>query len=460
MASASASECTCENSNESEHGAGVADADGGASIQELLDSMRPAVHVCAVPEDVPAAGGILAELHDTYGFRLCGAAGPCAAADASDCPARAFLLVARPATAADAACVESLDAAVDDGRCVRPVCFEEQRAAAAALPKALARRLAQFEWTALPPGASPADRDDAIESLAASLLRDARRPRGAPAPPGPGDVERDPALAAVARFARRELAVPQPPEPYVPPRAARPASKVTTDLRAEVNAFLAKLELAKGPDGRAPHHKVLLLVGDSGASKSTFLRRLHRESCREWAQPADGGAGPSIPPTVLVPLDEVADDPRPSGPLAALRRLAARRLGVPAAALPAIRDRFGLVLLLDGYDEVAGEGGRIVAGPVGDPNLWRGGDLGAWASGAVVACGSELRSRLSLAQTEAIFAPADREGGAARPNGLLQLTVRPLTKPDIDEYLEDYAELHEGTIGAIPAAEYESQVRI
>eukprot|EP00741_Cyanophora_paradoxa_P017565 tig00020999_g16967.t1 len=433
------------------------------SIEELLDSMRPAVHVCAAPEDVPEAGAVLAELQDTYGFRLCGAAGPCAAPDASDCPARAFLLVARPATAADAACIESLDAAVDDGRCVRPVCFEEQRAAAAALPKTFARRLAQFEWTALPPGASPADRDDAIESLAASLLRDARRPPGAPAPAGPDlhdlpkDVEGDPALAAIVRFARRELAVPQPPEPYVPPRAARPASKVATDLRAEVNAFLAKLELAKGPDGRAPHHKVLLLVGESGASKSTFLRRLHRESCREWAQPADGGAGPLIPPTVLVPLDEVADDP--SGPLAALRRLAACRLGVPAAALPAIRDRFGLVLLLDGYDEVAGEEGRIVAGPIGDPNLWRGGDLGAWASGAVVACGSELRSRLSLAQTEAIFAPADREGGAARPNGLLQLTVRPLTKPDIDEYLGEYAELHEGTDYAIPAAEYEAQVR-
>eukprot|EP00741_Cyanophora_paradoxa_P013225 tig00000178_g12774.t2 len=315
-----------------------------------------------------------------------------------------------------------------------PRCALEQDAAAAAA-EAIALRIAG--------GADAAHGNDATDSVALSHE---------------AEIPNDPLLGPLVKYVRGELegddlstglAV------YVPPKASDRAKK-QLDLHEEAAAFLR--QFAPGPQPppvaaagcaaesfqpfRSAKHRVLLLLGDAGTSKTTFVCFLHREACRRWARgepPAD------CPATVLVPLPELVGEP--GGPRRGLREFVAGRLGVPSGELPSLRRRFGLVLLLDGYDETGEK-----------ENLWKTNKIGDWASGAFVSCRTEYLASLDTAKPENLFAPVV-SGDAPDVTRLRQLATLPFSRGQVEEFLGKYVLLHGLEEGAWPFERYAAELR-
>eukprot|EP00741_Cyanophora_paradoxa_P006760 tig00001038_g6538.t1 len=147
-------------------------------------------------------------------------------------------------------------------------------------------------------------------------------------------------------------------ELYVPPKTTTdPARRCVVDLLSHTIAFLARALPAAAealPDpttGTAPA-RALLIAGEPGSSKSTFLAFLHRRACEQWRRTH------GRPPR-------------------------AKALRVSEDALEDIQTSRGLVLLLDAYDELDCRGGP-------PPRLWPENDLADWASGVIVTCRSAL----------------------------------------------------------------------
>eukprot|EP00741_Cyanophora_paradoxa_P001637 tig00000498_g1588.t1 len=211
----------------------------------------------------------------------------------------------------------------------------------------------------------------------------------AAASPRPGDADADavagPLDSILSEFAAREL---------------RALDEAEEELEGERRAYRA-----------------LLLHGPAGCSKSLLLRRLHRAACSDAAAAPAGAAG--LPVTVLLQLPEALAG-REEEP-GALRAAAAARLGLPAAALPALAAARGLVLLLDAFDELAGPA-------VHGPGLWDAHGIAAWASGTAVACRSELLEPLAPPALERLFG---EEGGPP----LRQLAALPFSGAQVRRYL-------------------------
>eukprot|EP00741_Cyanophora_paradoxa_P022892 tig00021522_g22112.t1 len=292
---------------------------------------------------------------------------------------------------------------------------------------------------------------------------DARLADGGPSAPDPialsheASAANDPLLAALAKYGRAELErddLTAGLALYVPPTATDPARREALDLDAEARplpslpfpslfskassqatAFLRQFaapaappEAGAGADlARAARHRALLLLGDAGTSKSTFLRFAHRRVCHQWVR--GGAADPSgqLPATVLVPLPELAD--APGGVRKAVRQAVAARLGLAPEALADVRRRMGLVLLLDGYDET-GETG----------NLWDSNGIGDFASAVIISCRTEYLASLPTKRPERTFAPV--EGGQFEVSKLRQLATRPFNRFQVEEYLGKYALQH------------------
>eukprot|EP00741_Cyanophora_paradoxa_P005080 tig00000851_g4922.t1 len=217
------------------------------------------------------------------------------------------------------------------------------------------------------------------------------------------------------------------------PRRLQPAAG---DVVVNVNVE-AKPAAGQRADANARPKRVLLLLGGAGTSKSTFLRSLQRDACGRWANPGDGAGAERLPVTVLVSLPQLAG--MKGGVEGGLRQHVADKLGVPVEDLPALRDKFGLALLLDGYDEM---------GTTSGVNLWQANDVSVWADGAILTCRTEfLASLVKGKPPEDCFAPSgeDKSPGA---KGLAQLHTVPFDTKQREEYLRRYSERHAGEEGA------------
>eukprot|EP00741_Cyanophora_paradoxa_P016643 tig00020934_g16072.t1 len=165
---------------------------------------------------------------------------------------------------------------------------------------------------------------------------------------------------------------------YVPPKATTdPTRKNVVDLFDHVSAFLGRAL----PGAAAGASKALLIAGEPGSSKSTFLAFLHRRTCEQWRRThgrMPRGEG-RLPATCLLRLSRLGRVAAASG----LRAAVARAMHVAESDLQKIRKSRGLVLLLDAYDEL-----ECRDGP--PPDLWPDNELADWASAVVVTCRSAL----------------------------------------------------------------------
>eukprot|EP00741_Cyanophora_paradoxa_P013763 tig00020710_g13286.t1 len=310
------------------------------------------------------------------------------------------------------------------------VCYlEDGEAVARSASAALAMRLRRFPRCALEQDADAAAAS--AEAIAARIAggADADAAHGKDATDSvalshEAEIPNDPLLGPLVKYVRGELEgddLATGLAAYVPPRAADRAKK-QFDLHDEAAAFLR--QFAPGPQPapaaaagggaeafRSAKHRVLLLLGDAGTSKTTFTRFLHREACRLWARASS----------------------RPTAP---------RR-----GELPALRRRFGLVLLLDGYDETGEK-----------ENLWKTNKIGDWASGAFVSCRTEYLASLDTAKPENLFAPVV-SGDAPDVARLRQLATLPFSRGQVDEFLGKYVLLHGREEGAWPFERYAEELR-
>eukprot|EP00741_Cyanophora_paradoxa_P014376 tig00000190_g13867.t1 len=247
-------------------------------------------------------------------------------------------------------------------------------------------------------------------------------------------------VVAYAKASLEKPALTTDLELYVPPRASTrtdPARSVLVDLFDEVKRFLcrfvpaprasaaaqtARAQAAQDPESES---QVLLLVGDPGSSKSTFLSFLHREACRqhETDRAAAPAAANALPLTCLVRLTNLGKE----GARGRLRQYVAEELGVQPNDLPSIRAQQGLVLLLDAYDELDEK-----------INLWRANEVGAWASAAVITCRSAYTARLP--SYNELFAPPAPH--ADQPAVLAELCTYKFSTEQILEYLKQFVRLH------------------
>eukprot|EP00741_Cyanophora_paradoxa_P016105 tig00000042_g15546.t1 len=158
---------------------------------------------------------------------------------------------------------------------------------------------------------------------------------------------------------------------YVPARAAADIDGRLAadegrrfDLDAALDAFAAS---GAAPGGSTAGHRVLLLTGDSGCSKTTSLRRLHRRLLEQW-RPAAGSPFPvliSLPAVTVSELDLVEELVAKAGLHDGDRELR-----------EALQQRVKLLALLDGFDETGKSDALHILFP----------KLKSWAARVVVAC--------------------------------------------------------------------------
>eukprot|EP00741_Cyanophora_paradoxa_P024982 tig00000334_g24114.t2 len=217
---------------------------------------------------------------------------------------------------------------------------------------------------------------------------------------------------------------------YVPPRATTdPSQREVVDLLEYTAGFIRRTAGDPGGHGQPPAgQSVLLITGDPGSSKSTFLKFLHREACRQLQRQAQACAGSPLPAvaTVCVRLASLGS----GGACGGLRRVVAEQLGLSPVELPFVRDRRGLVLLLDAYDELDA-----------DVNLWIANELEKWASAAVITCRSTYVAS-KFKRSQEIFAP-----DPVNARRLAEVRMHLFGPEQVAEYLEQYVRLHGSETG-------------
>jgi predicted NACHT family NTPase len=161
-------------------------------------------------------------------------------------------------------------------------------------------------------------------------------------------------------------------------------------------------------------HQVFLLLGDSGAGKSTFNRALE---CALWDayRKKDG----TIPLYISLPTIDKPDQDMVTKHL--------RRLDFTDAQIKELKDHRKLVLICDGYDESQQTKNLYMANRLNQPEEWQ--------AKMVISCRSEYIG----ADYQDRFQPGDR-------NQLSKAQFReavfiPFSTSQVDDYIDQYASL-------------------
>ncbi|KAG0361880.1 hypothetical protein BGX24_005248, partial [Mortierella sp. AD032] len=190
---------------------------------------------------------------------------------------------------------------------------------------------------------------------------------------------------------------------YIPPQAKanlEASDNVLFDLTKKVEEFLASND-----------QKVMLLLGDSGAGKSTFNQTLE---CNLWGAYKKGGR---IPLFINLPA---IDKPE--------RNLIAKQLRKAEFTEPQIRELKlcrEFILICDGYDESQQTHNLYTSNLL---NL-----EGEWKAQMVISCRSEY---LSLDHQDQ-FQPVDRNQ-QAKPELFQEAVIAPFSTKQVQQYIEKY----------------------
>jgi predicted NACHT family NTPase len=198
---------------------------------------------------------------------------------------------------------------------------------------------------------------------------------------------------------------------YIPPMAKTTIhSKDSFDLKQKVNEFLSS------------DKKVLLILGDSGAGKSTFNRTLGAELWNHY-KPGD-----RIPLFIYLPSIDKPDDDLVAKHL--------RKFGITEDEIIQLKMNREFILICDAYDETQLQ-----------PNLYRKNQLneyGGWKARMIISCRIEYIGSGKNYVNQ--FQPGTRNN-AGISDQFQEYIVAPFNKQQISEYIQQYISICKPTWG-------------
>ncbi|KAG0003120.1 hypothetical protein BGZ80_005847, partial [Entomortierella chlamydospora] len=208
---------------------------------------------------------------------------------------------------------------------------------------------------------------------------------------------------------RRQRLMDKGEEPYVMPRARRNLNtEETFDLTLDVQEFLKS------------DKKVFLLLGDSGAGKSTFSRALETKLWTAYQEDTNK----SIP--IFIHLPSIAN------PEQGLIAKQLRKFDFTEEQIMDLKSQRRIILICDGYDECQQT-----------TNLYKSNELnqpGGWVVQMVISCGTEYIGMDYKDQ----FQPIDQNN--CRVSNLFQeAVVVPFNKDQIQDYIDQYVSMSKST---------------
>ncbi|KAF9343503.1 Transducin (beta)-like 1 X-linked receptor 1, partial [Mortierella sp. NVP85] len=221
-------------------------------------------------------------------------------------------------------------------------------------------------------------------------------------------VQNKPDVEGTLRHLRRRRLKEQGTAVYIQPQA-KATLQASDDQRF---ALMEKIEKFLNSN-----QKVFLLLGDSGAGKSTFNRQLE---CELWNKYKKNTG--RIPLHINLPaIDKPEQD------------MIAKQLRKAEFTEPEIRElkvHRGFILICDGYDESQQTHNLYVSNRLNQP--------GEWNVQMVVSCrseylGDDYRDR---------FQPVDRNS-RAEPGQFQEAVITPFTPDQVQDYIKQYVSVHQ-----------------
>ncbi|KAG0247179.1 hypothetical protein BG011_001910, partial [Mortierella polycephala] len=190
---------------------------------------------------------------------------------------------------------------------------------------------------------------------------------------------------------------------YIPPQAK-------ASLQASNDALFPLMENVK--EFLNSDREVLLLLGDSGAGRSTFIRELE---CDLWNSYKEGKS--RIPLHIHLPAIDKPDED-----------LIAKHLHMnyfSESQIQEMKDYREFILICDGYDESRQSHNLYMSNRLNQPSQWK--------AKMVISCRTEYLSQDYKDQ----FQPRDRDIYTA-PRPLQEAVIVPFSKDQIQDYIKQY----------------------
>ncbi|KAF9174885.1 Transducin (beta)-like 1 X-linked receptor 1, partial [Mortierella sp. AD010] len=217
---------------------------------------------------------------------------------------------------------------------------------------------------------------------------------------------------------RRQKLMDEGREPYVMPRAKRHFNtNKTFDLTLDVQEFLKS------------DKKVFLLLGDSGAGKSTFIRALETKLWTAYQEDTNK----NIP--IFVDLPSIVN---PEQDLVAKQL---RKFDFTEEQIMDLKSQKQITLICDGYDECQQTINLYKSNQLNQP--------GGWVVQMMISCGTEYIGMDYKNQ----FQPIDQKN--CRVSNLFQgAVVMPFNKDQIQDYIDQYVSVSKSTTTNWSADDY------
>ncbi|KAG0020826.1 hypothetical protein BGZ80_003535 [Entomortierella chlamydospora] len=198
---------------------------------------------------------------------------------------------------------------------------------------------------------------------------------------------------------------------YISPRAkASPKATEDFDLRSKIQEFF---------DG---DRKVFLILGDSGAGKSTFNRALEIDLWDKYNKTVG-----QIPLFIHLPTIE-----RPERDLVGERL---RRANFTESQISELKVHHEFILICDGYDEIQETRNLYVSNQLNQPGEWR--------AQMVISCRTEYNGT----DYKGCFQPIDRNTGGGSEL-FEEAIITPFNKNQIHDYVDQYVSLRKPLWGS------------
>ncbi|KAK3816668.1 MAG: WD40-repeat-containing domain protein [Benniella sp.] len=195
---------------------------------------------------------------------------------------------------------------------------------------------------------------------------------------------------------------------YIPPQAKANLKASDDDHFPLMEAVLAFLN--------SDQHQVLLLLGDSGAGKSTFNKALE---CELWSSYKKGGP---IPLHISLPTID-----RPDQDMIAKQF---RRLDFTDIQIKELKDHRELLLICDGYDECQQTRNLYIANQLNQPDEWK--------AKMVISCRSEYIG----ADYRDRFLPGHRNQ-SSKTAQLQEAVIIPFSTSQVEDYIDQYVAVYQ-----------------